>query len=116
MQPNGQVDRLGGHQTGFLVPGVLRDRWTLILGDSKVELPRLLDKLVSVDFFHHDSLHTFDHMMFEFQTLWPKLRKGGVLSSDDVNDNDAFAKFCEMHSLRPVLRKLPHGWGGYAVK
>ena len=46
----------------------LKHRWELILGDSKIELPRLLRDLDSVDVFFHDSLHIYDYMMFEVKT------------------------------------------------
>lgn len=85
---------LGAMSTGFVVPVELRDRWTLILGDAKKELPRVVEKLDKIDLFHHDSLHTYEHMYFEFQTVWQKLRTGGILASDDVDSNSAFSDFC----------------------
>ena len=54
--------------------------------------------------FHHDSLHTFRHMTWEFETAFPHLTAGGVLSSDDilaplsllgVFRQNAFPAFCE---------------------
>ena len=46
-----------------------------------------------MDAFFHDSLHTFDHMTFEYRTAWPFLRPGGVLLSHDVHWNRAFPRF-----------------------
>src|SRR4051794_1951743 len=43
----------------YFVPRPLRDRWHLIIGDSKDELPQLLERLGRIDLFHHDSLHTY---------------------------------------------------------
>ena len=82
------------------------------LGDAKVELPKLLEELGRVDFFHHDSMHTYEHMTFEFETVWPYLRAGGVLASDDVDWNDAFADFCRRKDVAP---NILYGWG-FAVK
>jgi hypothetical protein len=48
---------------GFLVPHELRTRWTLILGDARVELIPLLEKWDKIDVFFHDSDHTYQHMM-----------------------------------------------------
>ena len=88
----------------FLVPEELRDRWDLIVGDSRRELPALLERLPAVGLFHHDSLHTYDHMMWEFETVYPHLDPDGVLSSDDVVSaeslrhvfrKNAFTSFCE---------------------
>jgi predicted O-methyltransferase YrrM len=85
------------------VPGELQHRWRLIIGDSRRELPVLLDRCGPVDMFYHDSLHTFDHMTWEFETALPHLSRSGVLASDDVLNppslagifrDGAFAAFC----------------------
>ena len=70
--------------SNFFVRPRLRDRWHLIVGDSKQELPRLLARLGRIDLFHHDSLHTPEHMMWEYETAFPYLGPTGVLSSHDV--------------------------------
>jgi hypothetical protein len=56
-----------------LVPGHLHRRWALVLGDSRRELPPLLKRLGAIDCFYHDSLHTFEHMTWEYQTVLPYL-------------------------------------------
>lgn len=90
-----------GYETGWLVPTKLRYRWTLILGDSKEELPKLVDALNHIDIFLHDSLHTDEHVLFELETVFPKVRKGGLLLADDVNEywSLAFMEFCKKHAL-----------------
>lgn len=72
-------------EIGSLVPRGLRDRWDLILGDARKELPVLLSSLGAIDMFLHDSLHTEEHMRFEYETAWPFLREGGYLLSDDIS-------------------------------
>lgn len=89
--------------TGFLVRPDLRSRWHLSLGDSKVELPSLLGSLGSIDLFHHDSLHTYDQMTFEFEQAWGYIRDGGLLISDDVDRNPAFSDFCKRRDLMPII-------------
>lgn len=86
-----------GFSTGWLVPPNLRHRWNLILGDTKEILPKLLRELGVIDMFLHDSLHTYEHMMFEYTTAWEYLSKGGLLLSDDVNEywSLAFIDFCK---------------------
>lgn len=69
----------------FFVPAELRRRWTLTIGDSRRELPRLLDRLGTIDMFHHDSLHTRAHMTWEFETAYPHIRPQGLLASDDIH-------------------------------
>lgn len=92
----------------FLVPPTLKKRWKLIIGDSRRELPTLLRRLKAIDFFHHDSAHTFDHMRWEYETAFRRLRPGGVLSSDDVlvshslrelRRPNAFSDFCARHRV-----------------
>lgn len=79
--------------TGWLVPSALRSRWSLHLGDAKVFLPQVLESLGHIDIFIHDSLHTYEHMMFEFRTAWPRLRESGLLLADDCDWNPAFREF-----------------------
>ena len=80
-------------QSGFAIPQELRSKWVLTLGDSRLELPNLLNKVEEVDLFFHDSLHTYDAMLFEYETVWPHIKRGGVLVSDDVTWNGAFEEF-----------------------
>jgi len=79
--------------TGLFVPQDLRKIWTLQRGASRRRLPELLERLGSIDLFIHDSLHTYANMTWEFQTVWPHLRAGGVLISDDVGEHSAFSDF-----------------------
>jgi hypothetical protein len=97
-----------GLSTGFLVPEYLRNVWTLIEGDAKVELPALLGRLPEVDLFFHDSEHTFAHQMFEYDAVWPRLRSGGLLVSDDTNWSNAFDEFCRKTHLRGLKLRTAH--------
>jgi predicted O-methyltransferase YrrM len=86
---------------GWAIPPVLRvrlgDRHQLVLEDARAALPRLLASLPHVDIFFHDDLHTPDHMLWEYESVWPRLRPGGVLISDDVNHG--WIMFCRRHNL-----------------
>ena len=93
-----------GKSTGWMVPEYLRANWTLLLGDSKILLPRLLAQLAEVDIFIHDSSHTYEHMKFEFELSYPYIRSGGLLLSDDANFNAAFEECVE--SFRPVRARV----------
>lgn len=90
-------------ETGWLVPSSLRDRWHLHLGDAKEVLPKLLQKLGPIDVFIHDSLHSYEHMMFEFQTAWPWIKPGGVLLSDDTDWNSAFEDFSRSVGISAMM-------------
>jgi predicted O-methyltransferase YrrM len=83
-----------GKPLGWIVPQSLKSRWNLTIGDSRTVLPPLLEKLGTIDVFIHDSLHTYDHMLWEYRTAFPYLRPGGLLFSDDAAWNSAFPDFC----------------------
>ncbi len=96
----------------FFVPRHLMDRWHLIIGDCKRQLPPLLARLGRIDLFHHDSLHTYEHMMWEYNTAFPYLPANGVLSSHDVRaivdlgrpfQRNPFSVFCDQYHLTSVV-------------
>lgn len=43
--------------------------------------------------FYHDSWHTYENMMFEYQTVWSALRPGGLLMSEYMDRNEAIKDF-----------------------
>jgi predicted O-methyltransferase YrrM len=90
-------------ETGWMVPEILKQYWTKVIGDSKKTLPELLDKLKNIDYFFHDSDHSYEHMTFEFNTIYPFLNKGGIISSDDINKNVSFQDFVAANSLNTIL-------------
>jgi predicted O-methyltransferase YrrM len=83
-----------GCQPGWAVPDHLRERYQLVLGDSKTLLPALLKENEPLDIFLHDSLHTYAHQYFEYSTAWDHIRAGGFLMSDDIYWSAAFDRFC----------------------
>jgi predicted O-methyltransferase YrrM len=86
---------------GWLVPDELRERWTLKIGSSRQLLQPLLEE-EEVDVFLHDSEHSYENMMFEFETVWKRLRVGGVIISDNVEWNKSFDVFCHGKDARFV--------------
>jgi len=106
-----------GKQTGFIVPENLRTHWQLHLGNAKELLPRLLHSLGKIDIFLHDSLHTYDHMMFEYRTAWAYLREGGVLLSDDVDLHTALSDFAaEANCPHVIFNFVPRSKGVGAIR
>lgn len=104
-----------GKSPGWLVPDDFRSLWTLKLGLSSELLPDLVRQEDPIDIFLHDSEHTYRNMMFEFKTVWPHLKSGGLLVSDNVNweNNRAFYDFarsvktapCYLPNAKALLRK-----------
>lgn len=79
---------------GRAVPEGLRGRWSFHVGPPGEGLPAVLDRLPAVDLFLHDSDHSEANMTWELETVWPRLRPGGMVLADDVNRHDAFRRFC----------------------
>jgi predicted O-methyltransferase YrrM len=94
---------------GWLVPEQLRGRWSLQTGNAEELLPALLKQVGAVDLFIHDSLHTYEHMMFEFETVYPALRDGGLLLADDALWNRAFDDFAG--AVHPKAARILRGVG-----
>ena len=100
----GQLQSLGladpaylplGKNPGWLVPGWLRSSWNVHLGDSRELLPNLLAQIGQLSIFIHDSLHTYEHMMWEFQAVYPHLQAEGLLLADDALWNTSFNDFAK---------------------
>lgn len=91
-----------GRGAGWIIPEALRSRWRLSLGDSREILPRVLDGLPAVDVFFHDSDHSYESMMLEFEAALPKVRSGGLILSDDTHYHRAWDDFCAKHALPPT--------------
>jgi hypothetical protein len=87
------LGRDADRHVGVLVPQELRGRWHLHRGPARRILPNLVTSIKEVDVFVHDSLHTYRHMSFEFETAWPYVRPGGAVVADNVDLNDAFRHF-----------------------
>jgi predicted O-methyltransferase YrrM len=98
-----------GCSPGWIVPDELRGRWTLHLGDARDLLPELLRQLRGLDVFVHDSLHTDEHMRFEFEQAYSHLRDGGLLIADDALWNSAFPDFARQ--VRAPMAQVLHGVG-----
>lgn len=88
--------------SGLMVPDKLKDRWLSHIGPQAKLLPRILSMHSPVDFFHYDSDKTYHGMITTFRLVWPKLSSGGLLISDDL-DNDAFLDFAESEGVLPII-------------
>jgi predicted O-methyltransferase YrrM len=89
-----------GKSSGWAVPEPLKPRWELTIGKTQEQLPPLLDRLGTIDFFMHDSEHSYECMMFEFVQAYDHLRAGGVLMTDDTKWNDSFFDFAKAKARR----------------
>jgi predicted O-methyltransferase YrrM len=88
------------NQSGWLIPDYLRHRWQLILGRSSEELAPLLRKVGEIDIFLHDSDHSYQNMLWEFQTAWTYLKVEGLLLAHNIDTNEAFSDFYRNHGVK----------------
>jgi predicted O-methyltransferase YrrM len=102
-----------GKECGWAVPESLRSRWHLHIGDAKDLLEPLLDSLQEIDCFIHDSLHTYDHMIWEFRSAWKYLRPQGLLLAHDVGRNKAFSDFMKEKGVPWRNYRVFHVLGGF---
>jgi predicted O-methyltransferase YrrM len=104
-----------GAAPGWIVDDGLRHRWTLRIGRSDELLKPLLDELGAIDVFLHDSLHTYDNMLFEYRTAWPFLTPGGLFLSHDIGRNAAFFDFAREVGKRWRDWRVYEVLGGFRV-
>lgn len=95
--------------TGWLVPKEFHHRWKLILGSSRDKLPTLLENVRNVDIFFHDSDHSYENMMFEFDKAWGYLMPKGFLLVDDITENSAFSEFIRKRGCKSSLELFKTG-------
>ena len=75
----------------------------------------LVNKHSNILFFH-DSDHSYENMMFEFNWAWNEL-KVDFLISDDVSENMAFSNFTKHNNLTPYYCKFDSGSVvGFAIR
>ncbi len=94
--------RDGDRFVGTLIPEELKERWNLYRGVSKKVLPGLLVELGEVEFFLHDSLHTYANIKRELNLVAPYLTRPAVVIADDVQENNAFLEWAQ--------RRKPDYW------
>ncbi len=91
-------------KVAWLVPDKLRDNWTLLLGNSKKLLPKLLSELYNIGIFFHDNSHVYSHMSFEYKASYNFINNRGLLCSHDILANNAFDDFIRKYKIRRYLR------------
>jgi predicted O-methyltransferase YrrM len=86
-----------GKAIGWLVPERLRSRWDLRIGSSHDVLPAIGDDEPRLDIFMHDSLSSYENMMFEYGEARRLVKPQGLLISDDIETCGAFSEFSASH-------------------
>jgi predicted O-methyltransferase YrrM len=84
-----------GKNLGWMVSDSLRDSVEFHAGDAKLVLPQVAAKLDAIDLFFHDSDHSYDHMMFEFEEAKRKLSPNGAVVADNIAWNSSLWDFAD---------------------
>jgi predicted O-methyltransferase YrrM len=96
-----------GKQPGWTVPAGRYPNWDLKLESSRDVLPRLSSEVGGIDFFLHDSEHTFSTMWFELDWAWEHLNPGGQLFCDNIEASTAFQDFAKRVGRSPLYFPAP---------
>ncbi len=106
----------GDQYVGYIVPENLKANWKLFRHADKESLPKILAEVQEIDVVHYDSDKAYEGMFWAYNELYPRLRKGGVFISDDINDNSAFQDFCEKNGIEPTVVDFEGKYVGVFVK
>ncbi len=102
---------------GVVVPDRLRQRWTLI---RKPDRPGIRHGLRAIggalDLAHYDSDKSYVGRMYAYPLMWDALVPGGLLISDDIQDNFAFRDFCERRGIPFQVVRNGEKFAGVARK
>ena len=88
---------------GLAVPNELRGNWSLRRGADRDELPQAIADASPIDLAHYDSDKSYDGRAWAYPHIWDGLRAGGLLMSDDVEDNLAFLDFAAAIGTKPLI-------------
>ena len=91
---------------GIVVPDRLKKRWTLIREPDRRGLEKAIYLIGgSIDLCHYDSDKSWWGRAYAFPLLWKVLKPGGLLISDDIQDNMYFAEFVKSKSMPFAVTK-----------
>lgn len=101
---------------GCVVPENLRQRWTLIREPDRNGLVKALKLAGNVDFCHYDSDKSYTGRLWAYRQIWKYLNLGGIIISDDIQDNIAFKEFCAEEKKEPFILEDQNRFIGIIVK
>ena len=93
---------------GCVIPDPMKEHWELIPEADKIALPKALTKMKKIDLCHYDSDKYYEGRMWAYPILWKALRNGGILISDDIENNMAFIDFSKTLNKNPIVVQFPN--------
>ncbi|MET8335436.1 class I SAM-dependent methyltransferase [Streptosporangium canum] len=91
---------------GYLVPGDLRDLWTLRIKGDRRNLEEILLPGTEVSLLHYDSDKTRNGREFFLRRSRPHLTENHVIVMDDIQDNLVFREYAEAQPLFRVFEYM----------
>lgn len=83
---------------GLAVPAEYESSWELLDFPDRPGLKYALRRFnYEIDVCHYDSDKSYWGRAYAFPLLWDALVPGGLLISDDIQDNEYFSEFAERH-------------------
>ncbi len=101
---------------GRVVCKKFKKKWRLIKGIDYLSIKQNLHLMRNIDLFHYDSDKSYEGMIKIFNIIYPLVKENGYMIVDDINDNLAFHKFCNLFLLKPTIVKLNNKYIGIIKK
>jgi predicted O-methyltransferase YrrM len=95
---------------GYVVDDELRDGWTCLVKGDKRNLPDILSRIDHIDIFHYDSDKSYSGRERAINLILPRMRRGGVVIMDDIQDNCHFEDFVKKNH---IVANVFEFWGKY---
>ncbi|MEM0134755.1 MAG: class I SAM-dependent methyltransferase [Thermoplasmatales archaeon] len=90
----------GDKEVGFIIPSRLKHRLEYVRGTSSEKLQIVLNSLERLDVFFHDSDHSYENVMFELTTVWPKVENDPLILVDNYDWSEASIDFAKEKKLK----------------
>ena len=105
------------HLIGVAVESKLQSCWDLRREPDRFALPRAIKKMNgALEFVHYDSDKSYYGRKWSQEIIWKNLIRGGIFVSDDIEDNEAFMEFVDLHRLRFSVVKCDEKFVGVIKK
>jgi len=102
---------------GIVIPNHLKKKWKLIrLPDKPGIKLTIKNNLGKFDLAHYDSDKSIWGREYGYELLWKGLRKGGILISDDIEDNLSFSRFVKRKKSKFAVIQNNNKYIGLAIK
>lgn len=92
---------------GRLVKNIDISRWNKRIGSPATVFKKVINEIGGIDIFVHDSDHSYENMIYEFNAAYKKMNRNGFILSDDVDMNNSFFDFAKSKKCEPMVVYSP---------